>query len=44
MKTNRLLIIAALAFAGTALQAQERRVDGYKEKQAALRQNMLVFR
>lgn len=41
MKTTKLLLIAALAFAGTALQAQERRVDDYKEKQAALRQNML---
>lgn len=39
MKTSKLLIIAALAFAGTALQAQERRVDDYKEEQAALRQN-----
>ena len=27
-----------------ALQAQERRVDDYKEEQVALRQNMLVFR
>jgi len=29
---------------GTALQAQERRVDDYKEKHAAFRLNMLVFR
>ena len=44
MKTTKLLLIATLAFAGTALQAQERRVDDYKEEQAALRQNTLVFR
>ena len=30
MKTTKLLLIAALAAAGTALQAQERRVDDYK--------------
>ena len=40
MKTSKLLLIAALAAAGTALQAQECRVDDYKKEQAALRQNM----